>query len=226
MPGADDNNNPNPGDKDKNKEKPNPNPGDKGNGGSGDDLDGMSPEDMKKVIKDLRKENAASRTKSKSQEDSFKTLSEQLSGIKKHLGIKDDVDPAEQIKGLTAKTEDLELELSLQQLARAHNIPVEHDEYFRFMIGKKTSALKDDEELGEDAIKEVVEEVQKYSGFKSAKPNKNGTGVDENGGGKKDPASGGGGGMTPEQFAKLNINEKSKLYVDNKPEYDLSLIHI
>lgn len=226
MPGADDNNtnnNPNPGDADKNKNNQNPNPGDKGGGDPGaDDNNEMSPEDMKKVIADLRKENAAHRTKGKSQEDSIAKLSEKLGQISKHLGLKDEeADPAVQVKELTSKTEALELELSLNQLARENGIPVEHDEYFRFLIGKKFAALeesgKEDEELSAEQIAEVVEEVKKYSGFKATKPNGNQTGVDE-GGGKK-PA-GGGDSMTPEQFAKLNYNEKTKLFTDNKAEYD------
>lgn len=191
-----------------------------GKAGGADD-ENLSPEDMKKIIKDLRKENAGHRTKGKSQEDAFKKLNDELGGIKKHLGIKEDQDPAEQLKELTSKSEALEFELSMQQLARANGIPVEHDDYFRFMIGKKIAAIeaegKEGDELSEQAITEVVTEVQKYTGFKATKPNGNSSGVDDN---VKPPAGGGKEAMTPEAFAKLSMAEKSKLYVDNKPEYD------
>lgn len=217
MPGADDENNNQPGADDKNKDQ-NQNPGGNGGGNNQGGDDELSLEDAKKIIKDLRKENANHRTKGKSQEDSLKSLGDQLASIKKHLNIKDDVDPAEQLKSLTEKSDNLELELTFTQLARQHSIPVENDEYFRFLMGKKLAGLKDDEELGDDAIAEVVAEVQKFGGFKQEKPNGNRSGVDEKGG--KKPNGGGNEAMTPEEFAKLNFNEKTKLFTDNKPEYD------
>lgn len=199
----------------------NQNPGGDG-GGNPDDDENMSPEDMKKVIKSLRAENAKARTKGKSQEDSTKSLLEQINSIKTHLGIKDEADPAEQVKSLKSTNENLELELSLTQLARAHSIPVEQDDYFRFLMSKEISKLEksgeDGQELSEDAINSVVEEVKKVSSFKAAKPNNNSTGVGDGDGGK--PNGGSNDALTVEQFAKMSMAEKSKLFTDNKAEYD------
>ena len=223
MPGADENKEGNPGGSEDQNKGQNQNPGGSGAGGSGSEDDGIgSLEDAKKIIKDLRAENAKNRTKGKSQEDQLKTLGDQLGAIKKHLNIQDDVDPAEKLKVMATENEDLQFELSITQLARIHNIPLEQDKYFRFLVGERLAALqesgKEGEELSEEAIAEVIEEVNKVAGQKQDKPNGNRTGVDEKGG--KKPVGGGSDAMTPEQFAKLSISEKSKMYLDNRTEYD------
>lgn len=199
-----------------------------GGGGSGDPANKNQKPDEKskenpfsdldeanKEIKRLRAESADRRTKNKTLEESITSLSEKLGKINTHLGIKDDVDPAEQLQGLTAQNEQLSIEISLQQLARTQQIPVEHDEYFRFLIGKKFEALKEGEELSDEAINEVVAEVKKYSGFKGNKS----TGLS----GGQAPAKNGEGGkgdeVTAEQFKKMSLVDKSKLFEENKELY-------
>ena len=195
-----------------------------GQGGQGGDKKPIaSLEDALKVIEDLRKENAGYRTKGKSQEDTLSNLTEQLSSIKKHLGIEEQIDPVEQVKGLSSENEALQDELALMQLARMHNVPVEADEFFRFKISKKFAELKEGEELSEEAINEVLEDVQKYSAFNVEKPNGNSSGVGGKGGsgdGKKPPAKHNPSQLSAEDFAKMNLTQKSQLFVSNRAEYD------
>jgi len=199
----------------------NNNPGGGGGGNQNNNNNNSigSLEDALKVIGDLRKENASLRTSSKSQADDLKA---QLDGIKKHLGMKENEDPKEQLQKLSTNLEEMEMELTLSQLARTHGVPVEDDEYFRFKIGKKLDSLKENEELSEDAIKEVMEDVKKYSGFRNQKPNNNSSGVND---GKGGSGNGGGGDgrtdqMTAEDFVQLKFHEQQKLFLENKAEYD------
>lgn len=199
-----------------------------GGGGSGDPANKNPAKEPKnenpfgdldeanKEIKRLRNENAGHRTKNKTLEESLSAFNDKFSKINKHLGIEDEADPAEQLQSLTAQNEQLGIEISLQQLARTQGIPVEHDEYFRFLIGKKFEALKEGEELSDEAITEVVAEVQKYSGFKGNKS----TGLsggqapsNKKGDGDK------GGDVTVEQYKKMSLVEKSKLFEENKELY-------
>lgn len=212
MPGADDQQNLQPG-ADASKTQ---NPSDSGNQG-GDGSFG-SLEDAMKEIKRLRQENAGHRTKNKTLEESLTSFNDKFTKINKHLGIQDQVDPEEQIKGLSSNNEQLTLELSLQQLARVNGIPMEQDEYFRFLIGKKFEALKDGEEISDEQISEVVAEVGKYSGFK--KDFKTSTGLGD-GKTKNPPASDSGKEtVTTEQFSKMTFAQKNQLFEENKELYN------
>lgn len=216
MPGAKDQNQPGAGEKDENEnDDQNQNPGGGDSGGSNDDE--LSPEDMKKVIKNLRKENAKYRTQKQSQEDSFKSLSEQLGAIKKHLKIEDNVDPAEQIKSLTTSNESLEFELSMVNLARENEIPKDLDGYFRFEMQQALMKLKDDEEMSDEAIQEIVEKVKKLSSAQGGGSNSSGVG------GKKPPQKPPEGGEkkpTVDEFKKMSLAQKNELYQKDRETYD------
>lgn len=211
-------------------EEANPDEGKGGGGGGSGDPANKNPakqddkskenpfsdlDEANKEIKRLRNENAGHRTKNKTLEESLSSFNDKFSKINKHLGIEENVDPEEQLQGLTAQNEQLSIEISLQQLARTQQIPVEHDEYFRFLIGKKFESLKEGEELSDEAINEVVAEVKKYSGFKGNKS----TGLS----GGQAPAKNGEGGkgdeVTAEQFKKMSLVDKSKLFEENKELY-------
>lgn len=176
-----------------------------------DDDENMSPEDMKKLVAKLRKENASRRTATKSQEDLNATLTEKLNKITKHLGLEDDkADPEEKIKGLQSKNAELELDLAITQMARAHNVPVEHDDYFRYLVQKRVAEFektaKDGEEFPEELFKEVAEEVSQYGGQGQQRKS-----LGASNGGQKKPASQNNGDLTAEKFADLSLSDKVAL---------------
>ena len=184
----------------------------------------MSPEDMKKVIKDLRAENAKSRTKGKAQEAEFKKLGDQLGAIKKHLNIEDEKSPEVEIVSLKEANDNLVFELSMNQLAREHDIPVEHDEYFRFLMGKEIAKLqengKEGDELSDEQLEKVIAETKKYAGYKSEKPNKNGSGIPDGEGKGKKPSKDGESGVTAEQYKKMTLAEKNAIYTKDSALYN------
>ena len=191
------------GDADKDKDK-------KNGGGSGDpDTNPFSNvDDAWKEIKKLRGENAGHRNKNKEIDSHNSKINGELAAIKKHLGIKDEEDPKETISQLTTKTESLEFELSIVTLARAHSVPADQDDYFRFLLQKEFAALKEGEEIKDEQVTAVVEKVKAAGGGGAAK--KTSTGMGD--GGKGKDAGSGGEATTVEQFKKMGIAEKTALY--------------
>lgn len=95
----------------------------------------------------------------------------------------------------------------MAQMARAHNIPVEHDDYFKFLVQKKMTEFektaKDGDEVPEDFFSKIADEVSQFGGQGSEKRKSLGAG---NGGGKK-PAHQNNGDMTAEKLAAMSLSD-------------------
>lgn len=183
--------------------------------GEGDDGEGdfSDPEKVKAEIKKLRAEAAKHRNKAKAVSEQLASVNGKMSGLKKALGVEDEnEDPEAKLKAQQAKSDALEVELSVVHLARDHEVPKESEQYFRFLLGQKLESLEEGEELSDEQVEELAAEAKKVSG----KPANNSTGL---GGGKKPPADNGKGALTVEQFVKLNTGEKSAIYAKNPSEY-------
>lgn len=198
---------------------------DKGGGTGGNGSGDGAFTDIAKAneeIKRLRGENANRRTTNKELDAQLKAFSDTLGKVTKHLGIDEKADPVEVAKKLSETNQGLELEVSLLQLARTHNIPADQDDYFRFLLSKEFEKLKDDEELSDEQIEAVVAKVNSVKApAGSGGENKTGLGDKSGDGKKKDPPPAGGGKneVTLEQFKKFNVVQKSELYNSNKELY-------
>lgn len=194
----------------------NPNPGDEGDGSADDDEDLGDFADPKKAmaeIKKLRKESADKRTKSKDLETKLNAMTAQMDKLKKAIGgEEDDLSPEEKISRLQSEKEQVEIEASINHLARVYQVPIEHDDYFRFLLSKKFSELQDGEEVDDEQMNEIVSKV----GALSAGQKGNGTGVDS----KKPNPGTGTDGVTAADFKKMGTIEKSQLYSKNPTLYD------
>lgn len=177
-----------------------------------------SLEEANAEIAKLRKENGDRRTKSKDLEGQLNALTGKFSKVMEHLGIKDqEADPAEALKQVTSQAEEFQMEASFQHLARVHNIPVENDDYFRFLLGKKLDSLEEGQEVTDEDLAAIVQQVAAVSGQK-----KSSTGVNANGGNGKPPPppNSDNGDVTAEKFKKMSTLEKSHLYTKDPQAYE------
>jgi len=196
-------------------------PGEQGGENTEADLESdlpSDPEELKKYILQLRKENAKHRTKAKNLEDSSTTaeqkLQEMRSNLAKALGLEgeDEVSPEEQVQHLTSYTQQLEIQSALMETALVNGVSANELGYFKYLLAERLEALEEGEELGEEEMAEIVGEVKRVSAAKSAS-----TGV-----GTKAPAptNTSSGGVTVEQFMKMSVTEKSQLYMRDKSLYE------
>lgn len=217
MPGAEDQIQPGAED-DKNKDlNQNPNPGGEGDDdGKGDDgLDLANADAVKAEIKKLRDEAAKARIKNKELAQKANAGDALLQRLKKSLGADgDDVSPEEKLASIQQQNEALQTEIAFSQIAREHDIPKEHDKYFRFLMAERMTSLEENAELDEKDIGEIVAEVKTLAKSKG----KNSTGLNSDDQGKK-PA-GNNEGLTVEKFVAMNVGERSSLYVKNPAEYN------
>lgn len=224
MSGTDDlnqnqNPNPNPGDEGKGG-NPNPNPNPGGGAGEGEDADLGEFADPKKAlaeIKRLRQENAQRRTQGKDIETKFNALNAKFERLSKAFGgdEEDEIPPEEKAAALQSHVEQLEVEASINHLARVFNVPMEHDEYFRFLISQKFSQLEEGEEVGEEELTEIVGKVQALQSGAASKPTKTGLG-----GGKNPQPASNSSGISADQFKKMGTLEKSALYAKDPALYE------
>lgn len=181
-------------------------------GGEGGELDvtKLDPK-VQKLIADLRKENGDHRKKNK-------ILSESQEKLKKTLidtGVIDnDEEPTEEkLKNVTQTNEQLNMRSAILEAAVENNVSKDDLKYFTFLIQEAVSGLKDDEELTDAQIADIA---------KAAKRNGNPmttTSVDNS----KDNSTkkpGASGEVTVEQFAKMNMGEKTAIYVKDKDLYN------
>jgi len=176
------------------------------------------PDELKKYILQLRKENAKHRTKAKNLKDSSTTaeqkLQEMRSNLARALGLEgeDEVSPEEQVQHLTSYTQQLEIQSALMETALVNGVSAGELGYFKYLLAERLEALEEGEELGEEEMAEIVSEVKRVSAAKTAS-----TGV-----GSKSPAptSSHSGGVTVEQFMKMSVTEKSQLYMKDKGLYE------
>jgi hypothetical protein len=165
-------------------------------------------------IKKLRAEAAKHRTRAKNLDGEMLTMKSTLDKLKQAFGGEDqEIDPAEQLQAIQQQNENYQVELGILQLAREHSISPDQDDYFRFLLTKKFEGLEEGGELTDEDLQEVIQKVQGVSGMKQ---NPASTGVNA---GKKDPAGNGKSSVSAEQFAKMTLTEKSKLYVSDAALY-------
>ena len=192
--------------------------GQKNNQGQGDSTGGnqsMTLEDAQKVIKDLRAEAAKYRT----EKNNLSTRLEKLEkGLKGFVGGDDEdkTDPLEKLKMKESEVEQLSVKTAMYELAIDHSIPKDQFEYFEFLMSKKLNTLEEGEEMTEEDLGSILSQL-KVSGAKGPANTSTGTGNKPNGNqGNKDD-------VTLEQFVKMTVLEKSKLY-QTKPDTYNSLV--
>jgi hypothetical protein len=170
----------------------------------GDDLSKLPPEKLAEMVKDLRKESAASRTRAKE-------ASEKLSAVKLSLGIAENESPEEKLKKLTEERELATFENAILVNAMEHGVPKDSLDYFSYLIRREARALRDGEELPTEKIAALAVEAKGKSS-KSAT-----TSVATSAGSQ--PATSGQATLTVEQFAAMGYTEKAKLAASNEAVY-------
>jgi hypothetical protein len=181
----------------------------KGGQGSGSNDQSALPEWAQKELKELRGEAAKYRTQNK-------TLAERLEKLEKGLkGVfgeeEDDTDPGEKVKVLSQVTQTLEVKNAMLQLALENGIGSDDYEFFEFKMGKALESLEEGQEMTEDELAEIISGIKSKSGKGVA----NSTTKD----GVKPPAAKDG-EVTQEEFNRMSITAKSKLYQTNPALYD------
>lgn len=176
-----------------------------------DSLDDDSlDEKTKKHIAKLRKENAKYRTKAKTADERALKLEQGLKGL---VGGEDDVSPEEKLKNLQSQQEQVSFRAVVLEAALEHGVPKDKLKYFSFLIQEKLSELAEGEELTEENLIEIAKDV-KSSGGSGKPPGRTSLdGNPPNPNGKK-------GDVTLDDFVKMGITERSKLYSTNKGLYD------
>lgn len=203
--------------------------GQQGKGKEGDgpgDLDYSDPKATKKVIDDLRTENAKHRNKNKQLETSHSELSGRFSklegGLKKLFGDGDEKLTPEQLTAKlnesNTKTDSLEVQNAILSAGIEFGVGKDQMEFFEFQVNKKINSLKENEEMSDDDWSEIV---KKCGGNAQHKPNSSVDANKANGGGSGNPPSGNTGGdeVTVEQFSAMSIGEKSALYNKDQKLY-------
>jgi hypothetical protein len=193
--------------------------GDKGAGQSEDDGKGGESEDSKldpkvqKMLKDLRDENAKHRTKNKELGAQSAKLKQALveAGI-----IQDDEEaPEEKVKALSQENNSLAVKSALLEAAVEHGVPKDSLKYFSFLVSDRMSQLQDGEEVTEEEIASLASEAKARSASKSGVQNSS-----VGNSGKGTPNPGGKGDVTVDQFVRMNMGEKSKIFTENPALYD------
>ena len=192
----------------KSSKAPDPAPGDAG-------IDNL--EDAKKVISELRKENASHRTAKKGLESQVGAVNERLSqfetGLKKLFGGDDEkLTPEQRIEGLQAQNEQLELKSALRDAASELSVGKDSYDYFEFLVSKKLDKLKE----GEDLSDEVLAECAKLANSKAS----NSTSVGKEGGDPPPPGNPIDGETSVEEFQLMGVVARSRLFNTNKALYE------
>lgn len=181
--------------------------------GQGSGNSTMSLEDAQKIIKELRAENAKHRT----EKNNLSTRLEKIEkGLKLVSGDGEDDETAEVKLGkLEPKIQSLEVRNAMYELAIEHSISKADFEYFEFLMSKKFDSLEEGQEMTEEDLEAILGQLKSRS-QKAPANTSAGTGT------KPDNASGKD-GVTLEQFVKMGMMEKSKLY-QTKPDLYASLL--
>jgi len=192
--------------------------GDNG-GGSSDEFDEKTADEKTKAyIKKLRDENAKHRTAGKSVKDQLAAEVLKRKAILKAAGIEEESEaPEEKIKSLSGTLQQQSFRSAV--LEKALELGIAHDQvkYFQFLIGEAAEQLEEGEELSDEKLLEISVQVKKVAnGGKPAN-----TSVHGDGKGGKAPAPGGGDkAVSLDQFCRMSITEKSKLFETNRDLYE------
>jgi len=177
------------------------------------DVSKLDPK-VQKMIKDLRAENAKHRTDGKKVSDRLTNLESILKKVAG--GDTEEETPEEKLASLSGRAESAEVRSTMLEIAIENGISKDSFEYFEFLMTKKLSALEEGAELSEEDLEEVLKKVKV-----GAKKGPAQTSPDDDK--EKDKNPGSNNEMTVEQFAKLGMMTKSKLY-NEKPETYNSLL--
>lgn len=176
---------------------------------TGSDFSKLPPE-TQKMIKKLRNENKTLRANNKS-------TSERMGKIEQALKLvngdgEDDEAPEVKLGRVNAQNEELAITNAFKDLALEHSINKEQFKYFSFLMNEAISELGEDEEMDEEQLESIVAEAKakapKASSTTSVTGKKGGQGP------KKSDT------VTAEQFKKLGIIGRSKLYRENPDLYN------
>jgi hypothetical protein len=190
---------------------------DDGKDGKGDkgelDVSKLDPK-VQKLIKDLRKENGDARKRNKTLDESHSKLKKSL--IEAGIIENDEEDPQEKLKNVTAMNDGLAFNSAVLEAAVEHGVGKADLKYFRFLVQEKVAELKDGEEIDADAMAELAKASRRTASSNGS------TSVDGKGGGEGGtaPKPGASGDVTLEQFCKMNMGEKSALYLKNAALYN------
>lgn len=183
-----------------------------------DELSKLSPEELRKLAKKLRKENAGHRVKSKDLKSKLNVSEAQKKAILKAAGIEvEDENPEEQVKALNGENATLAFRLAIRESALEHGIGKDELEFFEFLVSKATSELEDGDELTEEQMTEIAAKAKAKKGSANTTTN-NGKGKGK-GGNPPPPAGGDDKVVTLDKFLRMTMMEKAKLYDTNRDMY-------
>jgi len=191
----------------KNKGNPDPDP---------EDLDEEKLDAKTKAhIAKLRKEAAGHRTKAKDLASQLGKSEEQKKAILKAAGVElETEDPETKLKALTAESQQLAFRTAILESAVENGIAKDQVEFFEFLVSKEAATLKENEEISDEKMVEIVAKVKAGGGG-----NKANSSVDGKGGGGKPPPKENTTEVTLEKFTRMTMAEKSKLYETNVDLY-------
>lgn len=178
------------------------------------------PQEVQDYIKSLRTENADRRKKGKTLEESLTTLKTEgedfRNKVAKAIGIETELSPEDQINQLTENTYDLQTKNFMLETMMEQGIGKADSEYFQFLLTQRAASLGENEELSEEQLQSIVTEVK----ARSAAPVNSSTSVSTQNPGGAAPTPGISTDITPQQFAKMNITEKSEMFGRNPEIYN------
>jgi hypothetical protein len=169
------------------------------------------PEWAQKELKSLRGESAKYRTDNKGLKDRLDNFEKNL---KKVLGGEeegDDEAPEVKIEKLQGHAQSLEVKTAFMEIAIENSISKAEYEYFEFLMGKALNGLKDDEELTEEALEEIISKCK----TSEKKPAQSSVNNGQDGKGQKKDSS-----VSVEEFAKMTMTQKSALFQKNRELYN------
>lgn len=200
---------------------------DKKAAGQADDDDGDQEVDEEKLdpklkayLAKLRKENAGHRTKNKELTSKLTVSESQKKKILEAAGIEVDTEtPEEKIKVLSGETQQLAFRTAILESAVEHGIGKDNLEFYEFLVAKEVEKLKEGEELSDEQMEAIIAKVKKAAGGKGGANTSVGTGADGKGGKNPPNPDKNKDGVTLEQFCRMSMMEKSKLYETNLDLY-------
>jgi hypothetical protein len=154
-------------------------------------------------------------------ERGIKNLDESHNKLKKALveaGIieNDEEAPEEKLKTVSAQNELASFNNAVLESALEFGVSKADLKYFRFLVQEKVAELKDGEELDDAAMGEIAKQAKRTQANGGGS-----TSVGSGGGeGGSAPKPGASDGVTLEQFCKMNMGEKSALYLKNAALYN------
>lgn len=196
--------------------------GDNGQGSQGNaaDISKFSPE-AQKMIKDLRAENAKSRTSNNKLSARLDKFEE---GFKAMFGDESDkMTPEQKLEHANAVSDQTQYENTVLTMAIQNGVQGEQLDYFRFLVDSAVNELKEGEEMTDDQLAKIVAKAKGVGGSAPAGGGDGGSGndssVDGDTTGGNPPNPEGDGNVTLDAFVKMSITEKSALYRKNQPLY-------